>query len=358
MSTLHANYLSTDEKTRLYDDGFVVLKQALSWEQTARARKLINSDPTRIVWGDNPIINGLYNDSILAEVLDEAMGPHSRPINAQVAVTMPNANDAVVRGKVNSTQLASLKGHVDGGWAGACPIKASEIVASGGSLHTWGLDGDPKSMGPAGGAPLWQDEDRTLAIGSYTALAAVCLNDQMRPGKGQFAVHRGGHVAAEALFRMQRDRGGHLGGGGPLWPRLVEHPGDVAFAGIMPGAMTDAYPALPFEMDGWPWPHLTPVLMEEGDAVIALHSLPHTATPNLSDDPRMNVLFRIRRGRPQNPWEGDHRVGWGVSDHPDRALNGDFLDYPETYDPYLDSIERLCDHWSEWADITRVIKHA
>ncbi|MYJ76283.1 MAG: hypothetical protein F4089_14845 [Gammaproteobacteria bacterium] len=65
-------------------------------------------------------------------------------------------------------------------------------------------------------------------------------------------------------------------------------------------------------------------------------------------DPRMNVFFRTRRFRPGNPYEGDKRIGWGVSDHPDRALNGDFLDYPDDYDPFQTSIDKLCDHWSEW----------
>ena len=106
---------------------------------------------------------------------------------------------------------------------------------------------------------------------------------------------------------------------------------------------------------GWPWPDLTPVLMEEGDVVIALHSLPHTATPNLSGDPRVNVYFRIRRLREDNPYEGDERVGWGLTDHPDRALNGDFLDYPGHYDPFEYSIEKLCDHWSEWQGMSQFL---
>ena len=56
--------------------------------------------------------------------------------------------------------------------------------------------------------------------------------------------------------------------------------------------------------------------MSAGDGVIALHSCPHTASPNLSDDPRMNIYFRIRRMRQANPHEGNRKVGWGVSDHP------------------------------------------
>ena len=346
--TEHANCLSPQEKRQLVRDGFVILRNAVSRKVTERAKAVINTNPTRIVWGDHPAINGLYTDSILVDVVDEAMGRHTRPVNAQVAVTMPRFQDAVVRGTFDPDNLPTPQGHVDGGWAGLCPLKRSEILAAGGDLATWGDDGDPKSMGPAGGAPLWQNRERTLAIGSYTALVGFCLNDQMRPGKGQFAVHVGGHEAAEAVFRKQRELGGPLGGGGPLWPRLKAVGDDNAYAGVMPGAMTAAYPLRPFAMQGWRWPHLTPALMAEGDAIIALHSLPHTATPNLSDDPRMNVYFRIRRFRPDNPYEGDPRIGWGVSDHPDRALNGDFLDYPPDYDPYGTSIDKLCDHWSEW----------
>ncbi len=338
--------LSDSQKRSLKRDGFVILKQAVSPEITSVAKEVINKNPTQIVHGDNPAINDLYNRSSLRQIMLEAMGEHTAPINAQVAVTMPNYSDAVVRRK--ATTVFHPQAHVDGGWSGLCPQKKSEIEASGQSLETWGSDGDPKSMGPAGGAPLWQDRERTVAIGSYTALVGVCLSDQLAPCKGQFSVRRGAHEAVEAFFRRQRDQGGPLGGGGPDWPRLQSWGEDQAFAGIMPPKMVETYPATRFEMDGWPWPELTPVRMEEGDAVIALHSLPHTATPNMSDDPRMNVFFRIRKFRSENPYEGDQRVGWGVSDHPDRALNGDFLDYPEDYNPFSTSIANMCDHWSEW----------
>ena len=99
---------------------------------------------------------------------------------------------------------------------------------------------------------------------------------------------------------------------------------------------------------GWPWPELTPILLGAGDAVIALHSCPHTATPNHGPDPRMNVYFRVRRLREGNPHEGTRRIGHGVSDHPDRGYFGQFLEYPASYDPWATSIEKLCDHWSDW----------
>lgn len=91
------------------------------------------------------------------------------------------------------------------------------------------------------------------------------------------------------------------------------------------------------------------MLLDEGDAVITLHSLPHTATTNNSDLPRMNVYFRLRRLRPENPFEGENVVAHGLSDHPDRGFFGQLLDYDlSEYDPYKTSIEKLCDHWSEW----------
>merc|ERR1712083_1241365 len=123
----------------------------------------------------------------------------------------------------------------------------------------------------------------------------------------------------------------------------------------MPEAMVSTYPKHTFEAEGWPWSDLTPVLMEEGDAMIALHALPHTPTPNLSDDPRINVYFRIRRTRMGNPHEHNPKVAWGISDHPDRALNGKFLRYPEGYDPYKISIDKLCDHWSEWDGMQDIV---
>ena len=345
--------LTLAQKRSLKRDGFVIVEEAVPLHLTSRAKELINKDPTRIAYGANPAINDLYSKSALREIVLESMGQHTAPVNAQVAVTMPRFADAVVRNK--ASKVWRPQAHVDGGWAGLCPMRKSEILESGETLETWGSDGDPKSMGPAGGAPLWQDRSRSVSLGSYTALVGVCLSNQLPPSKGQFSVRRGAHEAVEKFFREQRIQGGPVGGGGPNWPRLQALGDDNAYAGIMPPMMVDSYPPTRFEMDGWPWPELTPVRMKEGDAVIALHSLPHTATPNMSDDPRMNVFFRIRRHRPENPYEGHSVVGWGISDHPDRALNGDFLDYPADYDPFAMSIEKMCDHWSEWDGMTEVV---
>ena len=203
---------------------------------TNRAKATINEQPTRIVHGDNPAINGLYNDSALRDIMLDAMGPHTAPINAQVAVTMPNYSDAVVRRKTNTAYRPGA--HVDGGWAGLCPVRRSEILASGQTLETWGSNGDPQSMGPGRrctrSGRIARGHSRSAAT---PALVGVCLNDQRKPGKGQFSVRRGAHEAVQAFFRRQRDKGGPLGGGGPDWPRLQAMGEDQAYAGIMPPAM-------------------------------------------------------------------------------------------------------------------------
>ena len=101
------------------------------------------------------------------------------------------------------------------------------------------------------------------------------------------------------------------------------------------------------------WPQPTPILMDEGDAVITLHAIPHCGTRNeLGAEPRMNVYFRIRRERP-----GGARVV-GDSDHPDRGWNGEFLEYPDDYDPWQVAIDKLCDHWSEWDGMADVVAEA
>lgn len=162
---------------------------------------------------------------------------------------------------------------------------------------------------------------------------------------------------------MQRDAGGPVGGGGPLWPRLVGIAGDKAYAGFLPDAMVQDFPDVRqhwarFEHPDWAWPQLTPLLMSPGDAVVLLHSCPHSPTPNYSDDPRINVYYRLRRWRPDNPLESDDPriASWHGTDHPDRARaygpDGGFLDYSASpgYDPFATSIDRLCDHWADWGE--------
>ena len=151
---------------------------------------------------------------------------------------------------------------------------------------------------------LWLDPERRLSIGSYTTLVGVALNENLIPGNGQLAVMRGCHEAVEEAFIKQRDSHGVIGPEGLDWPRIKESKSGKPFCNGLPDAVRRKANEMALEKEptkDWPWPELTPVLMSAGDAVIAMHSCPHTPTPNLGPTPRMNIYFRIRRLRRTTP---------------------------------------------------------
>ena len=348
--------LGLEARRCLRDDGFVVVKNAVAPAVVEKARTLIAETLPRRErrllappeLATHPSVVGLFSDGSIDAVLQNLMGPFPPVISCQIAVT-PGRDD-----------LGGSPGtHVDGGWSGEIPASADEI--------------DPRTHRPRDAARyfgvndekrgtndglLWMDPQRRISTGSYTALVGVCLSDQSQPGNGQFGVLKGLHENVEQAFRRQRDAGSVIGAEGLDWPRMkIDGKGRPYMNGLPDSIRTRAAELASSNQPiaGWPWPDLTPVLMEPGDAVIALHSLPHTATPNLGPDPRMNVYFRVRRLRDGNPHEGVRRVGHGVSDHPDRGYFGQFLDYPDTYDPWQTSIDGLCDHWSEWDGMQQVL---
>jgi hypothetical protein len=353
---MHEAALSDAEKVMLFEDGYVVVRDAIPEQLVGNARAQIEahlpSDERRLLvpagLATHSDILALFNDSCIANLLRREMGPFPDVVSCQVAVTPPY------------DKLGGEPGmHVDGGWSGPLPETAAEI--------------DPITHRPRNPAPyfgvnderrgandgqLWIDPNRRISTGSYTALVGICLNDQLVPGNGQFAVVKGMHEEVEAFFRRQRDSGGVIGPEGVDWPRVkIDRHGRPYMNGL-----PDPIRRLAHERaegaratDEWPWPELTPVLLSAGDAVIALHSCPHTPTPNLGPNPRMNIYFRIRRWREGNPHEGTRRVAHGVSDHPDRGYFGQFLDYPDEYDPWQTSIDKLCDHWSEWDGMQEIV---
>ena len=349
--------LTNDEKRRLLKDGFIVVRNAVSIDLINRARQLIEAAlpkterqllvPGKLATHED--VTGLLNKSTLANIMRNLMGPYPPVISCQVAVIPPH------------DKLGGKPGlHVDGGWSGVIPDSAEEI--------------DPDTNRPRNAARyfgehdqkrgtndglLWMDPDRTLSYGSYTALVGVALNDQLEPGGGQFGVLKGVHEKVEACFKRQRDAGGIVGPEGPDWPRIRIGKGGTPYTNGLPDAIRDIAEELSrtsTPVDNWPWPELTPIMLGAGDAVIALHSCPHTATPNLGPNPRMNIYFRIRRLREGNPNEGTRRVAHGVSDHPDRGYFGQYLDYPDDHDPWKTSIDKLCNHWSEWDGMRALIK--
>ena len=68
--------------------------------------------------------------------------------------------------------------------------------------------------------PMFEDPAMTLSLGSFTAFAFVCLNDQTKPGCGQTSLLTGAHHSMEKFFQWQRSVNDCLGPEGPGWPRL------------------------------------------------------------------------------------------------------------------------------------------
>jgi len=346
---VHGGRLSSHEKQRLLEDGYVIIRDAVAPELHQRARQVVADSlpenerrllvPADLA-GHEAVLN-LFNESCLSDLLRNEMGPFPPVISSQVAVTPPHDD---LGGRPAP--------HVDGSWSGEIPASAQDIDTTTGRPHDaakyFGANDDVRGTNDG---QLWIDPDRRLSIGSYTALVGVALNDQLTPGAGQLGVLRGLHEEVEAVFRRQRDSGGVIGPEGEDWPRIKTTKAGGTFANGLPEQIRKLAKSRsqgqPVDSN-WPWPELTPVLLRQGDAVIALHSCPHTPTPNFSANPRMNIYFRVRRLREASPHEGARRVGHGVSDHPDRGYFGQFLDYPDEYDPWQTSINKLCDHWSEW----------
>ena len=351
------NALTGEQKRSLLRDGFLIIKNAVPRDITARARERIRATlpaderrllaPAALATHEDTL--ALFNESRLAEILRREMGPFPPVISAQIAVTP--AFDEL--GGAPSP-------HVDGSWGGAIPSRAEETDANGRPKDAARYFGANDERRGTNDGQLWQDPHKRISLGSYTALVGVALNDQRQPGHGQFGVLKGMHEEVEAAFRRQRDAGSVIGPEGLDWPRIKVSAAGRPYLNGLPDTVRDKAWRLGERaepIDGWPWPWLTPVLLDDGDAVIALHSCPHTATPNLGPDPRMNVYFRIRRWREGNPHEGTRRLGHGVSDHLDRGYYGQFLEYPRSYDPWQTSIDKLCDHWREWDGIDPATSH-
>ena len=352
--------LTEKQQLSLLEKGYVLLKQAVPPELVARARGLIEAslpqDKRRLLvpgkLATSGTMTGLFNNSGLKDLLLGTMGPFPPIMSCQVAVIPPHD---LLGGKPGT--------HVDGGWSGALPMSADEIdFSTGRPLDAAKYFGEQDEVRGANDGLLWMDpERRRLSYGSYTALVGVALNDQLILGRGQFAVLESMHEEVEDCFREQRDAGGTVGPEGPGWPRIRIDSEGRPYANGLPDRVRDRMKARAKARKAtsdWPWPELTPVLMQAGDAILALHSCPHTPTPNLGPEPRMNVYFRIRRLREGSPHEGSRRLAHGVSDHPDRGYFGQVLDYPAGYDPYQISIDYLCDHWREWDGMQGLLKAA
>ena len=348
---MSATEFTFNEKRRLHRDGFIVIRDAVPRELTFRARRAVNMHaaregvhrPYHDLSAQSPLPD-LVNKSRLGEIMRNTMGPYDPPRSAFAATLHPQPDTGLPN--------YGWQPHVDGMWYSPDIPKTSADVDSWETPRTPHFgSADATEMG-ANKTPFFQDPACTLSLGSFTAFVGVALNDQTRFGRGNLCLLKGAHEEVEAFFRRQRDAGGKVGPEGPGWPRLMRRKdGGVALT-PMPHTVRAKFEADALVTEHGTWPEPTPILLDEGDAVIALHACPHGGSINSGADPRMNVYFRLRRKRLSGT------TVMGDSDHPDRGWEGEFLDHPEGYDPWKVAIDAMCDHWSEWDGMADVVAQA
>ena len=340
--------LTLEEKQTLYEDGFIILRNVVPEPLTFKARRTINMfagrHGIRRAYHDistSSALPDLMNGSILSDILRNTIGPHDPPERGFAAILYPNE-------KMNTPNYGWYP-HLDGLWSGPLPSSADEIddLNSPRTEQFFGA-GDATVRG-SNMTPLFQDRACKLSLGSFTAFVGVALNDQTKFGRGNLCLLKGVHEDVEAFFRMQRDSGGVVGPEGVGWPRLTRTAQGRVGMTPLPYPIHDIALRDSTEYNGHCFIKPSPILLDVGDVVIALHACPHGGSRNEWSDPRMNVYFRIRHERP-----GGVRV-LGDSDHPDREWLGGFHDYPDGYNPWQVSIDALCDHWREWDGLQETV---
>ena len=346
--------LTREEKIRLYEDGYVVLKNVVSQNLVHSALDAIDNPTKDKSLATETRLTDLINLSDITPVLHEALGYFDPPIACQPGLIRPRPvgdyfNNVGYRDKDMPYFGANV--HVDG----SCTISVPQDVQEGTPAEIYrkyvasGPNGDlgrsPDVIGH-NSVPLFMDPEMTLGLGSFTAFVFICLNDQTREGCGQTALLKGAHHAVERFFRYQRDANNHLGVEGPGWPRLDHSAPNRCGLVYTPDAVKDVFIDDSSECtpDGRPWPRPTQILMEPGDACITVYQVPHSGTRNeLGTETRKTIIFRIRN-KSRQP---DKMVN-GITDHADRGQRGEWIEYEEGNNPWERSKHAMCNMWHEW----------
>ena len=119
-----ATTVSLAQRQQLRDHGYVILQNVLSQARVDAAKSIITAAlpeherrllvPAAVA--THPDVIGLFQDSNIASILADLMGPFPPVISCQVAVT-PGHDDLGGAPDI----------HVDGGWSGIIPTRADAI---------------------------------------------------------------------------------------------------------------------------------------------------------------------------------------------------------------------------------------
>ncbi len=353
--------LTLEQKRTLYSDGYIILRNAASQELVQAALQRIRAAKKGENLGGEPEMTDLVNASSITPILTEAMGTFDPPIACQIGVRKVSEpadrfNNLGYRDK--DMPYYGAETHMDGSITIAAPQEMQlgtpeEIYKR---YFASGPKGDlgrsPDVIGH-NMVPMFEDPEMTLGLGSFTAFVFVGLTDQTVEGRGQTALLRGAHHAAEKFFRMQRDTNNCLGPEGPGWPRLDHEAPNRCGLVYLPEAVRNQFLDENSERtpDGKRWPRPTQILMEPGDACITVYQMPHSGTRNEHGTAsRKSIIFRIRNKKRQP----DKLVN-GVTDHPDRGQRGEWLEYEEGNNPWERSKHAMCNMWLEWDGMQDVV---
>ncbi|MCY4656134.1 MAG: hypothetical protein OXC80_04875 [Gammaproteobacteria bacterium] len=346
--------LSREDKFSLYRDGYIVVKQAVSPALVDSALKRIKAAKKGERLGLDKTMTDLVNASDVTPVLHDVMGYFDPPSICQVGVIKPSQpSDRYTNlGYIDKDVPYYGAGvHMDGNITIAAPQEVQEGEPEEIYLRHFasGPKGDlgrsPEVMGH-NMVPLFEDPDMTLGLGSFTAFVFVCLNDQSEEGRGQTCLLKGAHHDMQEFFRHQYNINGHLGPEGPDWPRLNHDCPNRCGMNYLPPRIFEKFTDETSETtpDGRRWPRPTQILMEPGDACIAMYHIPHSGTRNeRGTESRKNIIFRIRNKKRQ-----PNVVVSGVTDHPDRGQMGEWLEFEEGNDAWERSKQAMCNMWDEW----------
>ena len=354
--------LTLDQKYELYESGYVILKQIVSQQLVQAALDRLNNAANGEYLGEQKVMTDLINASALTPILHEVMGDFDPPTVAHIAViqkTEPKSHFNALGYQDRDTPYFGAITHMDGN----ITMRPPQEVQQGSPAEIYqnyiasGPKGDLGRTADVIGhnyVPLFEDPAMTLALGSFTAFAIICLSDQTQEGSGQTALLKGAHHKMEAFFRMQYHTNQHLGPEGPKWPRLDHEVPNRCGLVYVPKLVNDHFTneSSATTPDGRKWAEPTQILMEPGDACIAMYHVPHTATRNENGaESRKNIIFRLRNKRRQ-----PNKIVNGATDHPDRGfLKGEWLEFEEGNDPWERSKQAMCNMWEEWEGMHEVV---
>ncbi|MDA0788858.1 MAG: hypothetical protein O2780_05285 [Proteobacteria bacterium] len=357
-------HVTDEQKREFFHRGYLILKGVVPDELVDKAQRRIKSAEK----GENLMgareITDLVNRSLVTPILNEMMGEFDPPSLAQVGIIKKSEPQGHFHGTGYRDHDVPYYGyglHAEGLFSLGAPQQ--ELQGSVEEVYRQMIARGPKGdIGRSADVigsnmvPLFQDREMTLSVGSCTAFAIVPLNDQTIEGCGQTAVVPGGHHVLEQYYRWQDHQGGVVGPEGPGWPRFnIGAPNRAGFNLLPDGVhqkMIEIDPEPPARTpDGRPWARPTQILMEPGDACITIYQMPHTGTRNENGtESRKNMIYRIRNKKRQ-----PNVVVTGITDHPDRGQQGEWLEFEQGNDPFARSRHALTHMWEEWEGMADIV---